>query len=110
MGNSLRTDLSKGDFFASGDRFEEAQCSLSLTPTSFEGSQSLAMASAEDAAKKAEMNDQLKEYISQWREERTKEVLMLPKLRRRSMMRKKRRRRRRKRRNNLTAMYSFNRR
>merc|ERR1712126_284795 len=88
MGNSLRTDLSKGDFFASGDRFEEAQCSLSLTPTSFEGPQSLAMASAEDAAKKAEMNDQLKEYISQWREERTKEEAELKRLKDKQAARK----------------------
>merc|ERR1712115_668114 len=73
---------------ASGDRFEEAQCSLSLTPTSFEGPQSLAMASAEDAAKKAEMNDQLKEYISQWREERTKEEAELKRLKDKQAARK----------------------
>merc|ERR1719206_402594 len=31
------------------------------------------MASAEDKAKKGELNDQLKEYIHQWRDERAKE-------------------------------------
>ena len=31
------------------------------------------MATAEDQQKKSEMNDQLREYISQWRDERAKE-------------------------------------
>merc|ERR1712058_183399 len=52
------------------------------------GPQSLAMASAEDAAKKAEMNDQLKEYISQWREERTKEEAELKRLKDKQAARK----------------------
>merc|ERR1712098_33326 len=59
-----------------------------MGPTSFEGPQSLAMASAEDAAKKAEMNDQLKEYISQWREERTKEEAELKRLKDKQAARK----------------------
>merc|ERR1711962_1379365 len=46
------------------------------------------MASAEDAAKKAEMNDQLKEYISQWREERTKEEAELKRLKDKQAARK----------------------
>merc|ERR1712130_311096 len=38
------------------------------------GDQSLiTMATAEDLQKKSEMNDQLREYISQWRDERSKE-------------------------------------
>merc|ERR1711890_174947 len=50
--------------------------------------QSLAMASAEDAEKKAEMNNQLKEYISQWREERTKEEAELKRLKDKQAARK----------------------
>merc|ERR1711971_1427941 len=39
------------------------------------------MATAEDLAKKSEMNDQLREYITQWRDERSKEEAELKRLR-----------------------------
>merc|ERR1712012_1064097 len=45
------------------------------------GDQSLiTMATAEDQQKKSEMNDQLREYISQWRDERAKEEAELKRL------------------------------
>merc|ERR1712130_550135 len=77
------------------------------------GDQSLiTMATAEDLQKKSEMNDQLREYISQWRDERSKEEAELkrlkdkqaarkeirrrPRVRRRLLLRRPQRRRRRK--------------
>merc|ERR1712110_1205414 len=45
------------------------------------GDQSLiTMATAEDLEKKSEMNNQLREYISQWRDERSKEEAELKRL------------------------------
>merc|ERR1712014_241894 len=46
------------------------------------------MASAEDKAKKSELNDQLKEYIHQWREERSKEEEELKRLKEKQAKRK----------------------
>merc|ERR1711872_451374 len=46
------------------------------------------MASAEDKAKKGELNDQLKEYIHQWREERSKEEEELKRLKEKQAKRK----------------------
>merc|ERR1712236_20128 len=50
--------------------------------------QSNIMASAEDAAKKGELNDQLKEYIHSWREERAKEEEELKRLKEKQAKRK----------------------
>merc|ERR1712215_428774 len=50
--------------------------------------QSHIMASAEDAAKKGELNDQLKEYIHSWREERAKEEEELKRLKEKQAKRK----------------------
>merc|ERR1712041_10949 len=50
--------------------------------------QSLRMATTEDLAKKAEMNDQLREYISQWRDERNKEEAELKRLKDKQAARK----------------------
>merc|ERR1711976_1049802 len=52
------------------------------------GDQSHIMASAEDKAKKSELNDQLKEYIHQWREERSKEEEELKRLKEKQAKRK----------------------
>jgi len=46
------------------------------------------MASAEDQAKKGELNDQLKEYIHSWREERSKEEEELTRLKEKQAKRK----------------------
>merc|ERR1712014_546063 len=46
------------------------------------------MASAEDKAKKSELNDQLKEHIHQWREERSKEEEELKRLKEKQAKRK----------------------
>merc|ERR1711875_179106 len=46
------------------------------------------MASAEDKAKKGELNDQLKEYIHQWRDERAKEEEELKRLKEKQAKRK----------------------
>merc|ERR1711964_479039 len=46
------------------------------------------MASAEDKAKKGELNDQLKEYIHQWRDERVKEEEELKRLKEKQAKRK----------------------
>merc|ERR1712226_1608886 len=48
----------------------------------------ITMATAEDKAKKGEMNEQLREYISQWREERTKEEAELKRLKDKQAARK----------------------
>merc|ERR1712041_11397 len=53
--------------------------------------QSLRMATTEDLAKKAEMNDQLREYISQWRDERNKEEAELKRLKDKQAARKENR-------------------
>jgi len=50
--------------------------------------QSQIMASAEDQAKKGELNDQLKEYIHSWREERSKEEEELKRLKEKQAKRK----------------------
>merc|ERR1739848_399864 len=50
--------------------------------------QSHIMASAEDKAKKGELNDQLKEYIHQWRDERAKEEEELKRLKEKQAKRK----------------------
>merc|ERR1711872_311983 len=50
--------------------------------------QSHIMASAEDKAKKGELNNQLKEYIHQWREERSKEEEELKRLKEKQSKRK----------------------
>merc|ERR1711887_119183 len=50
--------------------------------------QSHIMASAEDQAKKGELNDQLKEYIHSWREERSKEEEELTRLKEKQAKRK----------------------
>merc|ERR1712012_427704 len=53
------------------------------------GDQSLiTMATAEDQQKKSEMNDQLREYISQWRDERAKEEAELKRLKDKQAARK----------------------
>merc|ERR1711936_509558 len=53
------------------------------------GDQSLiTMATAEDLQKKSEMNDQLREYISQWRDERSKEEAELKRLKDKQAARK----------------------
>merc|ERR1712012_784614 len=53
------------------------------------GDQSLiTMATAEDRQKKSEMNDQLREYISQWRDERAKEEAELKRLKDKQAARK----------------------
>merc|ERR1712158_102204 len=53
------------------------------------GDQSLiTMATAEDQQKKSEMNDQLREYISQWRDERSKEEAELKRLKDKQAARK----------------------
>merc|ERR1711990_535408 len=53
------------------------------------GDQSLiTMATAEDLQKKSEMNDQLREYISQWRDERAKEEAELKRLKGKQAARK----------------------
>merc|ERR1712192_217790 len=53
------------------------------------GDQSLIiMATAEDLAKKSEMNDQLREYITQWRDERSKEEAELKRLKDKQAARK----------------------
>merc|ERR1711936_816835 len=53
------------------------------------GDQSLiTMATAEDLQKKSEMNDQLREYISQWRDERAKEEAELKRLKDKQAARK----------------------
>ena len=46
------------------------------------------MATAEDLQKKSEMNDQLREYISQWRDERSKEEAELKRLKDKQAARK----------------------
>merc|ERR1712172_426295 len=46
------------------------------------------MATAEDLAKKSEMNDQLREYITQWRDERSKEEAELKRLKDKQAARK----------------------
>merc|ERR1711884_599306 len=46
------------------------------------------MATAEDQQKKSEMNDQLREYISQWRDERAKEEAELKRLKDKQAARK----------------------
>merc|ERR1712184_207287 len=46
------------------------------------------MATAEDLQKKSEMNDQLREYISQWRDERAKEEAELKRLKDKQAARK----------------------
>merc|ERR1712088_342827 len=46
------------------------------------------MATAEDQQKKSEMNDQLREYISQWRDERSKEEAELKRLKDKQAARK----------------------
>merc|ERR1711931_217519 len=50
--------------------------------------QSLKMATPEEKAKKGEMNEQLKEYIAQWREERSKEEAELKRLKDKQAARK----------------------
>merc|ERR1712010_410232 len=53
------------------------------------GDQSLiTMATAEDLEKKSEMNNQLREYISQWRDERSKEEAELKRLKDKQAARK----------------------
>merc|ERR1712158_78242 len=55
----------------------------------YRGDQSLiTMATAEDQQKKSEMNDQLREYISQWRDERAKEEAELKRLKDKQAARK----------------------
>lgn len=46
------------------------------------------MATAEDQQRKSEMNDQLREYISQWRDERAKEEAELKRLKDKQAARK----------------------
>merc|ERR1712200_145127 len=46
------------------------------------------MATAEDQQKKSEMNDQLREYVSQWRDERAKEEAELKRLKDKQAARK----------------------
>ena len=46
------------------------------------------MATAEDLEKKSEMNNQLREYISQWRDERSKEEAELKRLKDKQAARK----------------------
>merc|ERR1712060_670400 len=48
----------------------------------------ITMATAEDLQKKSEMNDQLREYISQWRDERSKEEAELKRLKDKQAARK----------------------
>merc|ERR1712039_146797 len=48
----------------------------------------ITMATAEDQQKKSEMNDQLREYISQWRDERAKEEAELKRLKDKQAARK----------------------
>merc|ERR1711936_612339 len=60
-------------------------CSLGLKQLC---DQSQIMASAEDQAKKGELNDQLKEYIHSWREERSKEEEELTRLKAKQAKRK----------------------